>query len=168
MFCFLVFQIGTYCGHTNPSNVISMNNEMYMQFVTDSDGPSTGFIVEFKMIESPCGVQNITLNESKRSIEIVSPMIGDHYMADINCLWTINVDEEDIIDVKFDRFDLEGDTQNKCEADYLEITDELVKSPPFFHFINIINIKLLFLFIKIPVKVIHPRRSRSEYNICRK
>lgn len=103
---------------------------MYMQFVTDSDGSSTGFSVEFQMIKSPCGVQDLKLNESRRSVEIVPPMDGDHYMADANCLWTITVDEEDIIDVRFDRFDLEGDPQNQCAADYLEIRDEGVKFPP--------------------------------------
>lgn len=131
---------------------------MYMQFVTDSDGASTGFSIEFKMIESPCGVQDLKLNETRRSVEIVSPMIGDHYMADLNCLWTITVDEEDIIDVRFDRFDLEGDLQNQCTADYLEITDEEVKSSHFSFYFHT-NIKLLFLFIIIPVKVIYSRRA---------
>lgn len=112
---------------------------MYMQFVTDGDGASTGFSVEFKMIESPCGVQDLKLNESRRSAEIVSPMMGDHYMADVNCLWTITVDAENIIDVRFDRFDLEGDSQNQCAADYLEITDDAVKSPPPFSFHFFLN-----------------------------
>lgn len=118
--------VGTYCGHTNPPTSLTTGNELYMLFFTDAEGSSTGFSVELSMIQSPCGPLEWFLNDTTPSIEISAPMDGNHYMADMNCLWTISVDDEKWIDVKFEQFDLEGDPKNECTADYLEITDDEV------------------------------------------
>lgn len=129
--------IGTYCGHSNPPNVYTTSNELYMRFTTDSVGFSTGFNVDLEMINSPCGAQRYELKENHTKVEIVSPMNGNSYMADMNCMWTFSADMEKLIDIKFERFDLEEDPQNKCTADYLEIKDEDVRTFPFncFHYL---------------------------------
>lgn len=63
------------------------------------------------------------------SVTIQSPMDGDFYKANINCLWQLKAEEGKLIDVKFDKFELQGNedhSDNKCMKDYLEISDEQV------------------------------------------
>lgn len=118
--------LGTYCGYDNPPNLLSTRNEMYMRFVTDDVGSSTGFSVEVSMVESVCGEQEFTLNDTRPSVEISMPRNGDRYAADTNCLWTFKTGQDKLIEIRFDRFDLENGDDNQCNKDYLEITDEEV------------------------------------------
>lgn len=114
---------GTFCGHATPPDLLTVNDDMYMQFVTDEISSGAGFSVEVEMIESPCGRDVYNIN-STSSVTIQSPMNGDRYKANINCLWILKADDGKMIDLKFERFNLQNDPANKCMEDYLEISDE--------------------------------------------
>lgn len=102
-----------------------------MRFVTDMIGSSSGFSVELKMIQSPCGKNLYSFNETITSFTITSPMNGDTYMPNVNCAWKFKTVDDKIIQIKFEKFDLEGmenDENAKCDSDYLEIHDDEVRT----------------------------------------
>lgn len=121
---------GSFCGHETPPDLLSTSSSMYMQFVTDGIGQGSGFIVDFEMQMSPCGPNTYHLNESMNNISIQSPMLNRHsYVPNMNCMWHISSEnEDDLIEIHFDNFDLESDEENKCSKDFLEITDDEVNS----------------------------------------
>lgn len=114
---------GTFCGHTNPPDILTSTGSLYMRFVTDSVVVSTGFSVDLEMIRSPCGQINYYLNDTTSMITIEPPMFGQYYKSNMRCIWQIECEPDKLIDIKFDKFDLEDD-QNKCANDYLEISDD--------------------------------------------
>lgn len=117
---------GTFCGHTTPPTLLSSTNAMFLRFVTDNFNSSTGFSVEFEMIESPCGPSFHYLNASRKSVTLQAPMNGNHYRPNMNCIWTITTDDDKYIEAHFEQLDLENATNNQCAADFVEITDEEV------------------------------------------
>lgn len=118
--------IGSYCGNNNPPDILTTGGSLYMRFVTDEIGFATGFRVELEMVETPCGASTHYLNDSVNSVTIESPMNGNKYIPNANCIWKISADLERLIEIKFEKFDLESDPSNKCTLDYLEITDDEV------------------------------------------
>lgn len=120
--------LGSFCGHSNPPDFLSSSGSLYIRFVTDSVNSSSGFSVDLSMISSPCGRSIYTLTNSTSRFEIESPMNGAKYQPNMNCLWEIKAEDDQLIDIKFTRFDLEEDENNKCTNDYVEIGDEEVNS----------------------------------------
>lgn len=119
---------GSYCGHTTPPDILSTTPSLYMRFVTDNIGSATGFSVDLEMTESPCGPGSYHLNDSLSSITLQAPMMNRHlYRPNMNCMWQITAEQDKLIEVHFEQFDLEPDDQNKCTNDFLEITDDEVK-----------------------------------------
>lgn len=101
-----------------------------MRFVTDMVGSSSGFSVEFTMTQSPCGKNLYTFNDTITSFAITSPMNGDTYMPNLNCAWKFKAIDDKVIQIKFEKFELEGtenDENSKCSLDYLEIHDDEVR-----------------------------------------
>ncbi|XP_031624566.1 cubilin homolog [Contarinia nasturtii] len=116
---------GTFCGNENPPDIITTTPRMYLRFVTDNEGSGTGFSLNLKMKESPCGRTAYNLSDSFNSITIKSPMYNSTtYQPNLNCIWEISVEDDHLVDIHFDQFDLESDEQNKCTNDFLEITDD--------------------------------------------
>lgn len=116
---------GSFCGNSNPPDILTTTASMYMRFVTDNVGTGTGFSVDLEMIESPCGSSIYHLNDSISSIVIRSPMLNRNlYRSNMNCIWQISAEEDKLIEINFDSFDLEPDEQNKCTNDFLEINDD--------------------------------------------
>lgn len=117
---------GSFCGNSNPPDMQTTTGDLYMQFVTDNISFGTGFSVVLEMIQSPCGQNNYHLNSTSQSITVQIPTDGHLYKPNTNCLWTFSTEQGKLIDIKFEKFDLEEDPKNKCTADFLEIADEEV------------------------------------------
>lgn len=119
--------IGTYCGHTNPSDAVSSGGALWMRFSTDGSDQSTGFSAIVQAVRSICGESKRKVSNMNTIIEIESPNDGRTYLPNLNCAWEIepqNFEDLRLIDVKFERFDLQGpNSDNQCTADYLEIRD---------------------------------------------
>ncbi|XP_055295203.1 cubilin homolog [Sitodiplosis mosellana] len=115
---------GSFCGHSNPPDILSSTPSLYMRFVTDNIGSGSGFSIDLDMVETPCGPSTYHLNDSLSSITIQSPMNRHLYMPNMNCIWHISADVDKLIKVHFEQFELEADDQDKCTNDFLEITDD--------------------------------------------
>lgn len=116
--------IGTYCGHSNPVDTISSDSALWMRFSTDGAIQSTGFSATMQAVRSFCGQRKRKIVDSNSLIEIESPNDGTTYLPNINCVWEIDTQDNHVVDVKFERFDLQGpDSDGQCSADYLEIRD---------------------------------------------
>lgn len=116
--------IATYCGHTNPADAISSGAALWMRFSTDGVNESTGFSANIQAVRSFCGETKRKFTDSNTIIEIESPNHGSTYPPNMNCVWEIEPLEQRLLDVKFERFDLQGPDEDKeCTADYLEIRD---------------------------------------------
>lgn len=120
----------TYCGHNNPDTTQSTDRHMYLRFVTDLVAQSTGFKVEFRMIESPCGRMNHEFNDTYKSVTIRPPTSspGGNYMPNSDCKWRFSSTLYEAIRFSFKNFDVEDDPSGHCNLDYLEIHDDEVCS----------------------------------------
>lgn len=101
---------------------------MYVRFVSDLVEQSSGFRIEFKMIESPCGRRNYEFNETFTSATIRSPSNaqGSSYLPNVDCSWRFSSSNFEMVRIRFKNFDIEDDPSGRCELDYLEIHDEEV------------------------------------------
>lgn len=115
---------GAFCGHSTPADLVTTSGSMYMHFATDNIDFGTGFSLELEMTPAPCGADVYHLNSSAlKSVTIEAPMADDQYIKNANCLWKFSVGDEDLIEIHFDRFDLEEDRNNECTNDFLEISE---------------------------------------------
>lgn len=138
---------GRFCGKSHPPDIQTTTSDLYMQFVTDNISFGTGFSVLFEMIESPCGQSNYHLNGTLSSVTVHVPVNGQMYKPNMNCLWSFTTDDGKLIDIKFEQFDLEEDSTNKCTADYLEISDEEVNNYIFCSFsVHLEQLNSVFFF----------------------
>lgn len=120
--------IATYCGHTNPGDAVSSGTALWMRFSTDGVSESTGFSANIQAVQSPCGETNRKFTDSNTIIEIESPNYSRMYLPNMNCVWEIEPIDQRLLDVKFERFDLQGpDDDKQCTADFLEIRDATEK-----------------------------------------
>lgn len=94
---------------------------------SDSVESSTGFSIDLRLIRPPCGPTIHQIGDLHSIIEIESPNEGNNYLPNLNCLWEIRANKDETIEIKFEKFDLEGaDSTNRCVSDYLEISDDEV------------------------------------------
>lgn len=77
------------------------------------------------MEETTCGPREYIISSEHSVVELSFPAHGGLYSPNLNCEWLITGPDSDIIDIRFEKFDIqESDDQGLCALDYLEITDE--------------------------------------------
>lgn len=115
----MVQKLGRFCGTFRPGTLISTSNTMMVEMVSDSGTGGRGFLAHFSGGKPHvdehqfCGGK---LTKSQGTIK--TPNWPDkNYPAGISCSWLITVEPEMVIEVKFDKFDLESDTY--CRFDYV-------------------------------------------------
>lgn len=141
--------IGKYCGHQPPPNFTSSSNSLWLRFATgihiteidpfivyeikqlmnvlnlDASGGSTGFRAVISIEETVCGPRKYTIDDQHSIVEFSIPIHGVNYSSNMNCEWLITTSDFSIVELKFEKFDLQsGDDKGTCAKDYLEITDE--------------------------------------------
>ncbi|KAL4631132.1 procollagen C-endopeptidase enhancer 2-like [Arapaima gigas] len=112
-------RLGRFCGTFRPGALISTSNKMMVEMVSDSGTGGRGFLAYFSggkphMDEHQfCGGR---LTKPQGSIK--TPNWPEaNYPAGISCSWYISVEPNKLIEVKFDKFDLEPDSY--CRYDYV-------------------------------------------------
>ncbi|XP_036380310.1 procollagen C-endopeptidase enhancer a [Megalops cyprinoides] len=116
---YMVQKLGRFCGTFRPGALMSTSNTMMVEMVSDSSTGGRGFLANFNGGKPHvdehqfCGGR---LTKSQGSLKTPNWPDKD-YPAGITCSWHITVEPNMVIEVKFDKFDLEPDSY--CRFDYV-------------------------------------------------
>ncbi|KAF6715906.1 Procollagen C-endopeptidase enhancer 2 [Oryzias melastigma] len=117
----LVQKLGRFCGTFRPGALISTSNTMMLEMVSDDATGGRGFLASFNagkphMEENQfCGGR---LTKEQGSVKTPN-WPNSNYPAGISCSWHISVEPSNVIEVKFEKMDLEADTY--CRYDYVAL-----------------------------------------------
>ncbi|XP_028986815.1 procollagen C-endopeptidase enhancer b [Betta splendens] len=117
----LVQKLGRFCGTFRPGALISTSNTMMLEMVSDDGTGGRGFLASFSAgkphVEENqfCGGR---LTKSQGAVKTPNWPNSD-YPAGISCSWHISVEPSNVIEVKFEKIDLEADTY--CRYDYVAL-----------------------------------------------
>ncbi|XP_062872681.1 suppressor of tumorigenicity 14 protein [Trichomycterus rosablanca] len=115
------------CGHrppTNPLEVVSSNNLMLVNLITDSVAQKPGFTTQYSAIPivtaETCGGVLTSLNGT-----FSSPHYPSFYPPNLDCTWTINAPPGMKVRVKFVMFRVKepGMSIQTCNKDYVQINN---------------------------------------------
>ncbi|XP_072010324.1 cubilin [Engystomops pustulosus] len=102
------------CGNTIPAP-ISSRGTMFINLYTNSNVTMHGFMATYRMY--PCGG---TYNRSSGTLR--SPTHSfTNYHNNMNCTYLITIEENKVIELKFNEFDVEG--SGSCSYDHVSIYD---------------------------------------------
>ncbi|XP_072315304.1 procollagen C-endopeptidase enhancer b [Eucyclogobius newberryi] len=119
----LVQKLGRFCGTFRPGALISTSNTMMLEMVSDDATSGRGFLAFFS-----AGKPHVEENQfcggrlTKEQGSVKTPnWPNSNYPAGISCSWHISVEPNNVIEVKFEKLDLEPDTY--CRYDYVALFD---------------------------------------------
>ncbi|KAG9346597.1 hypothetical protein JZ751_006908 [Albula glossodonta] len=116
---YTVQKLGRFCGTFRPGALISTSNTMMIEMVSDSSTGGRGFLAYFSGGKPHvdehqfCGGR---LMKPEGSVKTPN-WPETNYPAGISCSWHITVEPNMVIEVRFEKFDLEGDSY--CRYDYV-------------------------------------------------
>ncbi|XP_076015472.1 procollagen C-endopeptidase enhancer b [Genypterus blacodes] len=117
----LVQKLGRFCGTFRPGALISTSNTMMLEMVSDDSTGGRGFLASFS-----AGKPHVEENQfcggrlTKEQGSVKTPnWPNSNYPAGISCSWHISVEPSNVIEVKFEKLDLEPDTY--CRYDYVAL-----------------------------------------------
>ncbi|KAI5099577.1 procollagen C-endopeptidase enhancer precursor, partial [Silurus meridionalis] len=112
-------KLGRFCGTFRPGTLISTSNTMMLQMESDSATGGRGFLAQFIGAKPHLNDQQLCGGKmTKPQGTFETPNWPEkNYPPGISCLWLITVDPDKVIEVKFDKFDVERDTY--CRFDYV-------------------------------------------------
>ncbi|XP_059359896.1 procollagen C-endopeptidase enhancer 1-like [Carassius carassius] len=118
---YTVQKLGRFCGTFRPGALISTSNTMMLEMASDGSTGGRGFLAYFSggkphVDENQfCGGR---LTKPQGSVKTPNWPESD-YPAGISCSWHISVEPNMVIEVKFEKLDLELDTY--CRYDYVAL-----------------------------------------------
>ncbi|XP_056156494.1 procollagen C-endopeptidase enhancer b [Lampris incognitus] len=116
-----VQRLGRFCGTFRPGALITTSNTMMLEMTSDASTGGRGFLAFFSAgkphVEENqfCGGR---LTKEQGSVKTPNWPNAD-YPAGISCSWHISVEPSNVIEVKFQKLDLEADTY--CRYDYVAL-----------------------------------------------
>ncbi|XP_021476232.2 cubilin [Oncorhynchus mykiss] len=115
--------MGQFCGTELPPNLQSTTNQMFIAFTTDSSVSGIGWRATY--IETLGPAQGCGGYLSTPIGMFGSPdSNGDgNYEYNMDCLWTITMPINKVINLTFSSFELEGTSTSTCHYDYVKIFD---------------------------------------------
>ncbi|KAG8009505.1 Procollagen C-endopeptidase enhancer 2 [Nibea albiflora] len=114
-------RLGRFCGTFKPGALVSTGNKMLMQMVSDANTAGSGFLAVFSAAhphergDQYCGGR---LDKPTGTFKTPNWPEKD-YPAGVTCSWHIVAPKNQIIEVKFEKFDVERD--NYCRYDHVSI-----------------------------------------------
>ncbi|KAI4902857.1 hypothetical protein NFI96_003572 [Prochilodus magdalenae] len=115
----MVQKLGRFCGTFRPGALISTSNTMMLEMVSDSGTGGRGFLAYYNGGKPHVDEHQFCGGKlTKPQGTIKTPNWPEkNYPPGISCSWLITVDPSMVIEVKFDKFDVEQDTY--CRFDYV-------------------------------------------------
>ncbi|XP_063003684.1 cubilin [Elgaria multicarinata webbii] len=119
---------GRFCGSRSFSTMYTTDNQLFVQFNSDSSNGGQGFKLKYEAKGLACG-GNIYISETSLSGFISSPNYPDNYPLHADCVWTIIAPYGGAVELQFeDQFDIQPSTN--CTLSYLELRDGSDSSAP--------------------------------------
>ncbi|XP_068135351.1 procollagen C-endopeptidase enhancer 2 [Hyperolius riggenbachi] len=114
-------RIGRFCGTFRPGALVSSSNKMLVQMVSDANTAGNGFIAMFSAAKpNERGDQYCGGRLDKPIGSFKTPNWPERdYPAGVTCSWHILAPKHQVIELKFEKFDVERD--NYCRYDYVAI-----------------------------------------------
>ncbi|KAJ7395553.1 Procollagen C-endopeptidase enhancer 2 [Pitangus sulphuratus] len=114
-------RIGRFCGTAKPGALVSNSNKMLVQMTSDANTAGSGFIAKFSAAEPhERGDQYCGGRLEKPSGSFQTPNWPERdYPAGVTCSWHIVAPKNQLIELKFEKFDVERD--NYCRYDYVAV-----------------------------------------------
>lgn len=103
--------------------MISPGNELTLHFHSDDTNTDNGFQIHYSLIE---GIQGCGGTFTAPSGEFGSPSENGEYMNNLDCHYLIKMprNTQSPIKLTFLSFHLEGQMENSCPFDYVEVSIE--------------------------------------------
>mgnify|MGYP000018708000 CR=1 FL=1 len=115
--------IGKYCGSTPPSFILTRQNYMTIEYVTDYYETKDGFMAEWRETIGPADGCGGELTEASGGFESPDPTGMGTYDNLLNCVWMISTTANNIIQLQFDKFIMEVHSSGGGCYDYVEVID---------------------------------------------
>uniref|UniRef100_F7FFH2 Procollagen C-endopeptidase enhancer 2 n=1 Tax=Callithrix jacchus TaxID=9483 RepID=F7FFH2_CALJA len=114
-------RIGRFCGTFRPGALVSNGNKMMVQMISDANTAGNGFMAMFSAAEpNERGDQYCGGRLERPSGSFKTPNWPDRdYPAGVTCVWHIVAPKNQLIELKFEKFDVERD--NYCRYDYVAV-----------------------------------------------
>ncbi|XP_043082861.1 procollagen C-endopeptidase enhancer 2b [Puntigrus tetrazona] len=114
-------RLGRFCGTFRPGALVSTSNKMLVQMVSDANTAGSGFLAVYSAANpNERGDQYCGGRLMKPAGTFKTPNWPEKdYPAGVTCSWHIVAPKNQIIEVKFEKFDVERD--NYCRYDYVAI-----------------------------------------------
>ncbi|NWR74432.1 CUBN protein, partial [Centropus unirufus] len=108
--------LGKYCATDLPPAIISHGNKLWIKFVSDVFGTSTGFSAEWDGTSAGCGGTLMAASGT-----FMSPNYPMPYYQNSECYWMLRGNRGTPFEIQFEQFHLEY--HPKCKFDYLAVYD---------------------------------------------
>ncbi|KAG9343522.1 hypothetical protein JZ751_013688 [Albula glossodonta] len=114
-------RLGRFCGTFRPGALVSSSNKMLVQMVSDANTAGSGFLAKFSAtLPNARGDRYCGGRLDKPSGSLKTPNWPEKdYPAGVTCSWHIVAPRNQIIELKFEKFDVERD--NYCRYDHVLI-----------------------------------------------
>ncbi|XP_021561845.1 procollagen C-endopeptidase enhancer 2 [Carlito syrichta] len=114
-------RIGRFCGTFRPGALVSSGNKMMVQMISDANTAGNGFMAMFSAAEpNERGDQYCGGRLERPSGSFKTPNWPDRdYPAGVTCVWHIIAPKNQLIELKFEKFDVERD--NYCRYDFVAV-----------------------------------------------
>ncbi|KAF3827196.1 hypothetical protein GH733_002682 [Mirounga leonina] len=114
-------RIGRFCGTFRPGALVSSGNKMMVQMISDANTAGNGFMAMFSAAEpNERGDQYCGGRLERPSGSFKTPNWPDRdYPAGVTCVWHIVAPKNQLIELKFEKFDVERD--NYCRYDFVAV-----------------------------------------------
>ncbi|KAF4532443.1 hypothetical protein B566_EDAN014448 [Ephemera danica] len=108
-------RIGRYCGSNPPATIISSGPSLWIRFVSDDIGSSSGFQGSI----TPCGLPILMVGDTTKML--TSPNYPANYPPDISCFWQIRGTRRKRIEIHL--LDMDIEYAEGCANDRLTMID---------------------------------------------
>uniref|UniRef100_G3STZ4 Procollagen C-endopeptidase enhancer 2 n=1 Tax=Loxodonta africana TaxID=9785 RepID=G3STZ4_LOXAF len=114
-------RIGRFCGTFRPGALVSSSNKMMVQMISDANTAGNGFMAMFSAAEpNERGDRYCGGRLEGPSGSFKTPNWPDRdYPAGVACVWHIVAPENQLIELMFEKFDVERD--NYCRYDFVAV-----------------------------------------------
>ncbi|XP_017570153.1 procollagen C-endopeptidase enhancer 2 isoform X1 [Pygocentrus nattereri] len=113
-------RLGRFCGTSRPGALVTSGNKMQVVMVSDANTAGSGFLAAYAAIWPNEGGNRYCGGFLNKPGTLKTPNWPDRdYPAGVTCSWHIMAPQHQIIELKFEKFDLERD--NHCRYDHMAV-----------------------------------------------